>query len=65
MKKLEMKEFLNVMEELQYYSIIEIDKNKKEVKNSKFSLNVDLNELEKELDKILHPQPLPSKNDQP
>ena len=48
-KKMDMKEFLNCMEELQYYSIIEVDRNKKEVKNSKFNLNVDLDELTREL----------------
>ena len=55
LKKLDIKEILNSMEELEYYSIIHIDKNKKEVKNSKFSLKVELSELIKELDKLSNP----------
>lgn len=38
------------MDELEFYSLIKIEKTKKEIKNSKFSLNVDLSELIRELD---------------
>lgn len=38
------------MDELEYYSLIQVEKNKKEIKNSKFCLNVELSELAKELD---------------
>lgn len=56
LKKLDNKEIMNSLDELEYYSIIQIDKNKKELKNSKFSLKVDLGELVKELDRIAHPE---------
>lgn len=52
MKKLDNKEIMNSLEELEYYSIIKIEKNKKELKSSRFSLQVDLTELIKELEKV-------------
>lgn len=57
MKRLDSKEILNCMNELEYYSIIDVEKNKKEIKNSKFCLKVELDELMKELDKLTNPPP--------
>jgi hypothetical protein len=37
------------MEELAFYNIISIERNKKEIKMSKFSLNVELDVLSKEM----------------
>lgn len=50
LNKLDVKELINSMDELEFYSLIKIEKTKKEIKNSKFSLNVDLSELIRELD---------------
>ena len=55
MKKFDLKQVLNCIEELEYYSIIEVEKSKKEIKNSKFSLKVELQELIKELDLLTNP----------
>ena len=55
LKKFDLKQVLNCIEELEYYSIIEVEKSKKEIKNSKFSLKVELQELIKELDLLTNP----------
>lgn len=44
---------LNFLEELAFYNIIDIDRNKKEFKTSKFSLKVDLEELSREMKKVI------------
>jgi hypothetical protein len=52
---LDIKEIINCIDELEYYSLIEVEKSKKEIKNSKFSLKVELSELIKELSNLLNP----------
>ena len=60
-KKLDLKEILNCIDELEYYSIITLERSKKEIKNSKFCLKVELSELIKELYYIANPQAKRSK----
>jgi hypothetical protein len=57
-KKLDLKEILNCIDELEYYSLIHVEKSKKEIKNSKFSLKCELTELIKELYYLAHPEAL-------
>ena len=44
-----MPEFIDLANELEYYSFIRIDRNKRDAKNSYFYLNTELDELIKEL----------------
>jgi Cdc6-like AAA superfamily ATPase len=48
-----MKEFMKIMEDLEMYSMISIEVNKKEHKLSKFSLNVDATELSEEIQMLM------------
>lgn len=47
---------LNFMEELAFYNIIEIERNKKEIKLSKFALKVELDELSREMQVLIDDQ---------
>ena len=47
--KIDIKHILNSIDELEFYNLIDLNKSKKEIKNSKFSLKVDLQELQKDL----------------
>jgi hypothetical protein len=40
------------MDELSFYNLILLEKNKKEIKNTKVYLNADLNELITEIEKL-------------
>lgn len=40
------------MDELEYYNLIKIERSKRDAKDSKFSLKVDLQELFQELDNL-------------
>ena len=49
--KMDMQQFINCIDELEYYSFFHILKNKRDQKSSLVSLKVDLKELEIALDK--------------
>ncbi len=49
-------ELLQIVEEIDFYSIIQIERNKKEVKLSKIILKVELEDLVKELQIIIDKQ---------
>lgn len=46
------KEFYHVMEELSFYNLVVLEKNKKDIKNTKVQLNADLGELITEIEKL-------------
>jgi hypothetical protein len=50
--KMDMKQFLNCIDELEYYNLIKLERNKKDVKMSLVGLNCDMNELDVELEKL-------------
>ena len=47
-----MTEFIGCAEELEYYSFIKIERNKRDAKSNFLSLNVDLDELTEQLNLI-------------
>ena len=49
--KMDMQQFINCIDELEYYSFFHVFKNKRDQKSSLVSLKVDLKELESALDK--------------
>lgn len=46
---------MHCLDELEYYNLIKIERSKKDPKCKKFSLNVELSELIKELERINNP----------
>lgn len=48
-EKMDFKQFMNCVDELEYYNLLKIDRNKREPKLSNVTLNVDLEELKREL----------------
>jgi hypothetical protein len=52
MDKIKVTELFHCMDELEYYNMIKIDKTKRDAKENRFSLNVDLDELRKEINRV-------------
>jgi len=48
-EKMKMQQFLNCIEELEFYNLIKLDRNKKDPKLSLVTLNVSLDDLSREL----------------
>lgn len=51
-----MPQLIHCMDELEYYNLIKIEKSKRDAKENKFCLKVELDELCKELDRLKAPE---------
>jgi len=54
--KIPVQQLIHCMDELEYYNLIKIDKSKRDAKENKFCLRVELEELCKELERLLVPK---------
>lgn len=55
-EKMKMQQFLNCIDELEFYNLIKLDRNKKDPKLSLVSLNVSLDDLTRELAALQSPE---------